>query len=96
MFMSLYPIRIRKGQQGALTNLNEIHFSELREGWGAENVEDGDDVLMIEMAEEFDLAESAEAEHAMVEGSDALDCDFALGGDVNGGAIGRYARDRTR
>ena len=46
---------------------------------------------MVEMAEEFDLAEGAETKHGVVEGRYALDCDLALGGDVKGGA-GQVAR----
>ncbi|KAJ7871687.1 hypothetical protein B0H14DRAFT_3568792 [Mycena olivaceomarginata] len=47
----------------------------------AEDVEDGDDVFVVEVAEELD----AQTEHRVVEGGDALDGDAALGGGVDGG-----------
>ena len=38
----------------------------------------------MEVAEELDLAEGAEAKHGMVKGRDALDGHLALGRDVHG------------
>lgn len=43
---------------------------------------------MVKMAQELNFAEGAQAEHAMVEGRNALDCDLALGRYVYGGTIG--------
>lgn len=77
-----------------MTNLNKVDFSELCEGGWTEDIKDGDDILMVKMAEELDFAERAEAEHAMVERRDALDRDFAPRWDVNCGAKRRFAHDR--
>ena len=66
--------------------LDEIDLLEAEEiGW-SEDVEDGDDVLVVEVSEELDLAEGAETEHGVVKGGDALDCDAALGGEMSCGA----------
>ena len=46
-------------------------------GW-FENVEDADNVLVVEMPEELDFAQSAETEHGMVKGGDFLDRDSTL------------------
>jgi hypothetical protein len=64
--------------------LDEIDVPKVVEGGGAEDVEDGDDVLVVEVAEELDLPESAEGEHGVVKGRDALDGDLALGGEMEG------------
>jgi hypothetical protein len=62
--------------------LYQIHFLEaLQVGW-AEDIEDGDDVLVVKVAEELDLAKGAEAEHGVVEGGYALYGDAALGWNV--------------
>lgn len=70
--------------------LDEIDLPELCEARGLEDVEDGDDVLVVEVAEKLDLAEGAETEHGVVEGGDSLYGDLALGGDVERGAGGKY------
>ena len=63
--------------------LNQIDLLEaLYIGW-SEDIEDGYDVLVVEMSEELDLAEGAETEHGVVKGSYALDCDAALGGEMS-------------
>jgi hypothetical protein len=38
------------------THLNKINFIEFLIGWGSDNVEDGDDVLVVEMPEQLDLS----------------------------------------
>lgn len=63
--------------------LHQIDLFELVEGWWAENVEDGNDVLVMKVPEEFDLAQSTETKHGMVKGGDTLDSDFALGREVH-------------
>lgn len=74
--------------------LDEVDLLELLEiGW-TEDVEDGDDVLVMKVAKELDLAEGAEAEHGVVKGCYALDGDLALGGDVDRGAGGGSERVR--
>ena len=56
--------------------LDEIDLLEVVDAGGAEDVEDGDDVLVVKVAEELDLAEGAETEHGVVEGGDLLDGDL--------------------
>lgn len=51
------------------------------------DVEDGDDVFVVKVAEELHLAEGAEAEHGVVEGSDLLDGHFLARGLVESGAV---------
>ena len=104
-FLSLYhPIHIRlhellsHNRQSAptgetrSTHLDEIHLVELLERGGCQDVQNRDDVLMVKMSEEFDLAESSQAEHAMVKGRDTLYCDLSLGGFVYGRARRRNRR----
>lgn len=66
--------------------LHEINFLELLKARRAQNVQDGDDVLVMKMPEELDLAEGAKAEHGVIEGRYALDGDLALRRDMDGGA----------
>ncbi len=66
--------------------LDEIDLGKVvQRGW-AQYVEDADDVLVVEVAQELDFAEGTEAEHRMVEWCDALDSDLALGLEVDGRA----------
>jgi hypothetical protein len=57
-------------------HLDEVDFGEARVVARFLDVEDGDDVLVVEVAEQLHFAESAQAEHGVVEGGDLLDCDF--------------------
>lgn len=66
--------------------LHEVDLFEFLETGRAEDIEDGDDVLVMKVPEELDLAEGAEAEHGVIEGRYTLDGDLALGRDVDGGA----------
>ena len=65
------------------TNLNEVHFTEFFERRRVKDVEDGDDVFVVEVTEEFDFAEGAEAEHGMIERGDLLDCNLAPAGSMD-------------
>lgn len=62
--------------------LYEVYFAEFMDIGGAEDVEDGDDVFVVKVAEELDLAEGAQAKHGVVEGRDALDGHLAARWDV--------------
>jgi len=42
---------------------------------------------VVEVPKELHLAESAQAEHGVVEGGDLLDCDFLARGLVESGAV---------
>jgi len=48
--------------------LNEINFFKVCQGWRFQNVEDGDDVLVVEMAKQLDLAEGSKAKHGVLKG----------------------------
>lgn len=72
--------------------LHQIYFCEVCEGWGTEDVQYSDDVLVVEMAEELDLAKGAQAEHGVIEGGDALDSNFPLRRDMNSRACSARAR----
>ena len=63
--------------------LYEIDLLEAVEVRRAEDIEDRDDVFMVEMAEELDLAEGAKTEHGVVKGGYTFDSYAALGGDMS-------------
>ena len=78
--------------------LHEIDVSEPFEAGRLEDVEDGDDVFVAKVPEEFDLAESAKTEHGVVERGDAFDGNFPLGGLMDGRAgwgqrVNRHGED---
>nr|GAT50808.1 predicted protein [Mycena chlorophos] len=81
--------------------LDQVDLCELGDGWRAEDVEDCDDVFVVEVAEELNLAEGAETEHGVVEGGYALDGDLAASGVVDGrhddaiGALADNVEDRV-
>ena len=56
--------------------LNEIDLSEALIVARLLDVEDRNDVLVIEVAQQLHLSKSAKAEHGMIERSDFLDCHF--------------------
>lgn len=56
------------------------------QGGRAEDVEDGDDILVVEVPKQLDFAKRPEAKHAVVEWGDAFYGHLALGGLVNGRA----------
>lgn len=64
--------------------LDQIDLVKLVYTGRPEDVEDGDDVLVVKVAEDLYLAEGAEAVHRVVEGRDALNGDLALRGVVHG------------
>lgn len=45
------------------THLNQIHLCKVLQRTGFDNIQDGNDVLVIEPSEEFDLAKRTKAEH---------------------------------
>jgi hypothetical protein len=65
--------------------LNQVHFEEALEIARFLNVENGDDVLMIEVTKELHLSKGAKTEHGMIEGSDFLDSHLLTARLVNGG-----------
>ena len=63
--------------------LDEVYFFKVLEGRRAENVEDGDDVLVVKVPEQPDLSEGAQTKHGVVKGGDTLDGDLSLRGEVH-------------
>lgn len=63
--------------------LYEIDLAKVMDILWPEDVEDGDDVLVVKVAKELDLAQGTKTEHGVVEGGDALDGDLATGRDVD-------------
>jgi hypothetical protein len=59
-----------------VTDLNEVHFLEGLVVPGFLDIQDGNDVLVVEVAEELHLTECAETEHGMIERSNLLDGDL--------------------
>lgn len=66
--------------------LDKINLGEVVYTAGLEDIEDGDDVFVMKVSEEFYFTESSETEHSVVEGGDAFDSDFALSERVGRGA----------
>lgn len=66
--------------------LDEVNLVELVYTAWLEDIKDRDDVFVMKVSEEFYFTESSKTEHSVVEGSDALDSDFALSGHVDCGA----------
>jgi hypothetical protein len=66
------------------TYLNEVDLSKVVQASRLEKVENADDVFVLKVSKQLDLAKGAKAKHAMVEWSDFLDRDFSLGGKMNG------------
>ena len=65
--------------------LYEVNFLEILEALGSQDVENRDDVLMMEVAQQLYLAQRSQAEHRVIKGGDSLDCNLSLGGYVYGG-----------
>jgi hypothetical protein len=70
-----------------ITYLNQIHFIKRLVASRLLNVENRDDVLMVEIPQQFHFSESSEAEHGVIKGSDLLDGDFLAGWLVYRGAV---------
>lgn len=63
--------------------LDEVYFSEIIERWRTEDIEDANDVLVVEMAEETDLAQRSKRKHAVVEGCYSFDGNLACRGEMD-------------
>jgi hypothetical protein len=68
------------------TYLDEVDLVEGVVAAGLLDVEDGDDVLVIEVAQQLHLTQRSQAEHGMVERGDLLDGNFLTGWLVYRGA----------
>jgi len=58
--------------------LDEVDFLEVFDVRWLEYVEDRDNVFMIEVAKQLDLAQGAQTEHRMIKGRNTFDGYFAL------------------
>ena len=56
-----------------VADLNEVHFREGLIVARLLNVQDGDYVFMVEVAQQFHLSQCTQAEHGVIEWSDFLD-----------------------
>jgi len=73
-------------KDGLYAHLDEIDLGKgLVVSWPL-NVEDGNDVLVVEIPKQFHLAQSAQTEHGMVKGSDLLDGHLLVGWFMQGRA----------
>lgn len=72
-----------------LPHLNQVDFAERLEVGRPYDVKYGYDILMVEMPEELNLAQSAETEHRVVKRGDPLDGYASLGRKVDGRAVRR-------
>ena len=72
--------QLRKASGGikapGITYLDQIHLSEALVVPRLLDVENGDDVLVIKVAEQLHLSQCSQAEHGVVKGCDLLDGDL--------------------
>ena len=67
--------------------LHEVDLLEIIETGRSQNVENRDDVFVMEVPQQFYLAQRSQAEHRVIKWGDTLDCDLSLGGYVYGGTV---------
>jgi hypothetical protein len=70
-----------------IAHLDEVDLSKCLIVARLLDVENGDDVLVVEVAQQLHLSQGSQAEHRVVEGSDLLDSHFLARGLVQRGAI---------
>lgn len=70
----------------ANAHLNQIHFIEALVVAGSLNIQDGDNVLVVEVAQELHLAECSQAKHGVVEWGNFFDGNLLARRLVDGGA----------
>lgn len=68
------------------TYLNKIDLVEAIVASGLLDIEDGDDVFVVEIAQQLHLSQSSQTEHGVIEGGDLLDGNLLSRGLVNGRA----------
>lgn len=73
-----------------VAHLNEIDFIETIIASRFLNVENGNDVFVIEVAQKFHLSQSSQAEHGVIERCDLLDCHLLAGRLMYRGAGSRH------
>lgn len=79
--------KVRSGLSSSVPYLDQIDFVESLIASRLLNVEDGNDVLVVEVSEKLHLSECPQAKHGVVEGCYLLDRDFLSRGFVDGRAV---------
>jgi hypothetical protein len=69
-----------------LPYLNQVHFIEALVVPGSLDIQNGDNVLMVEIAQQLHLTQCPQAEHGVVEGGNLFDGDLLAGRLVDGRA----------
>lgn len=69
-----------------LAYLNQVHLVEALVVAGSLDIQNGDNVLVVKVAQQLHLTQCPQAEHGVVEGSDLFDGDLLAGRLVNGRA----------
>lgn len=59
--------------------MNEIYFIERIIAAGSLDIQDGDDVFVVEIAQQLHFTQGPQTEHRVVEGDDLLDRDLLAG-----------------
>lgn len=67
-------------------HLNQVHLVEALVVTGSLDIQNGDDVLVVKIAQELHLTQCPQAEHGVVEGGNLFDGNLLAGRLVNGGA----------
>lgn len=67
-----------------MTNLNKVNLSEGLKTARLLDIEDGNDILVVEVSEKLHLTECPQTKHGVVERGDFLDCHFLARGLVDG------------
>lgn len=70
----------------SLAYLNQVHLVEALIVAGSLDIQNGDNVLVVKVAQQLHLTQCPQAEHGVVEGSDLFDGDLLARRLVNGGA----------
>ena len=71
--------------------LNQVHFIEALVVPGSLDIQNGDNVLVVEIAQQLHLTQSSQAEHGVIEWSNLLDRNLLSAGFVKRRAIQRAA-----
>lgn len=71
----------------SLAYLNQVHLVESLVVTGSLDIQNGDNVLVVEVAQQLHLTQRPQAEHGVVKGGDLFDGDLLARWLVNGGTV---------
>lgn len=71
----------------SLAYLNQVHLVEPLVVTGSLDIQNGDNVLVVKVAQQLHLAQRPQAEHGVVKGCNLFDGDLLARWLVNGGAV---------